>query len=37
MPEYLVKIGIDLMSLNPDTVLATTQRVLAVEEAVGRV
>ncbi len=36
MAEYLVKIGIDSMSLNPDTVLATTQRVLAVEVALGR-
>ncbi|MEE9354032.1 MAG: phosphoenolpyruvate synthase, partial [Methylococcaceae bacterium] len=36
MAEYLVKIGIDSMSLNPDTVLATTQRVLAVENALVR-
>ncbi|HTT87570.1 MAG TPA: phosphoenolpyruvate synthase [Acidimicrobiales bacterium] len=34
--EYLVEIGIDSISLNPDTVLATTRRVLEVEERVGR-
>ena len=32
MAEYLVQIGIDAMSLNPDTVLATTQHVLEVEQ-----
>ncbi|MCF6211873.1 MAG: phosphoenolpyruvate synthase [Gammaproteobacteria bacterium] len=32
MAEYLVEIGIDAMSLNPDTVLATTRHVLAVEQ-----
>ncbi|MGB9113390.1 MAG: phosphoenolpyruvate synthase [Acidimicrobiales bacterium] len=31
MAEYLVEIGIDSMSLNPDTVLKTTQRVLHLE------
>ncbi len=31
MAEYLVEIGIDSMSLNPDTVLSTTRHVLAVE------
>jgi pyruvate, water dikinase len=31
MAEYLVEIGIDSMSLNPDTVLKTTQRVLDLE------
>ncbi len=30
--EYLVELGIDAMSLNPDTVLATTRRVLEVEK-----
>jgi len=30
--EYLVEIGIDAMSLNPDTVLTTTQHVLEVEK-----
>jgi pyruvate,water dikinase len=32
MAEYLVEIGIDSMSLNPDAVLATTRQVLAVEK-----
>jgi pyruvate, water dikinase len=32
MAEYLVEIGIDAMSLNPDAVLATTRQVLAVEK-----
>lgn len=36
MAEFLVQIGIDTMSLNPDTVIATTQRVLAVEAQLGR-
>jgi pyruvate,water dikinase len=31
MAEYLVELGIDSMSLNPDTVLSTTQHVLEVE------
>ncbi len=36
MAEYLVEIGIDSMSLNPDTVLKTTQRVLETEHRLGR-
>ena len=36
MAEYLVEIGIDSISLNPDTVLQTTQRILALEEKLGR-
>jgi len=32
MAEYLVELGIDSMSLNPDTVLTTTRLVLAVEQ-----
>lgn len=36
MAEYLVEIGIDSMSLNPDTVLLTTQRVLDLEKRLGR-
>jgi len=36
MAEFLVQIGIDTMSLNPDTVIATTQRVLTVEARLGR-
>jgi pyruvate,water dikinase len=35
MAEYLVEIGIDSMSLNPDTALATTRRVLDVEARLG--
>ena len=31
--EYLVGLGIDSISLNPDTVLATTRRILAAEAA----
>jgi len=33
MAEFLVEIGIESMSLNPDTVLATTRFVLAAEAA----
>ncbi|HDJ86035.1 MAG TPA: phosphoenolpyruvate synthase, partial [Chromatiales bacterium] len=36
MAEFLVEIGIDSMSLNPDTVLGTTRRVLEVERRLGR-
>ena len=36
MAEYLVEIGIDTMSLNPDAVLATTRQVLAVEKRLSR-
>jgi len=32
MAEFLVEIGIDAMSLNPDTVLSTTRYVLKVEQ-----
>jgi len=32
MAEYLVKIGIDSMSLNPDTLLSTTRNILEVEK-----
>jgi len=34
--EFLVEIGIDSVSLNPDTVLATTGHVLEVERRLGR-
>ncbi|OFC60996.1 phosphoenolpyruvate synthase [Acidithiobacillus caldus] len=34
--EYLVQIGIESMSLNPDTVLTTTLHVLEVEKKLGR-
>jgi pyruvate,water dikinase len=36
MAEYLVAIGIDSMSLNPDTVLTTTRHVLEVEQRLSR-
>jgi len=36
MAEYLVEIGIDSMSLNPDTVLKTTQLALETEQRLGR-
>ncbi len=36
MAEFLVREGIDSMSLNPDTVLATTRHVLEIEKALGR-
>ena len=36
MAEFLVELGIDSMSLNPDSVLQTTRSVLEVEEMLGR-
>ncbi len=36
MAEYLVEIGIDSISLNPDTVLKTLRNVLEVEKRLGR-
>jgi pyruvate,water dikinase len=36
MAEFLVEIGIDSISLNPDSVLATTRRVLDLEARLGR-
>jgi pyruvate,water dikinase len=36
MAEFLVEIGIDSMSLNPDTVLKTTKLVLELEQQLGR-
>ncbi len=36
MAEYLVEIGIDTMSLNPDTVLSTIQHVLEVEKRLSK-
>ncbi len=35
MAEYLVELGIDSISLTPDTLLATLRRVLAVEQRLG--
>jgi pyruvate,water dikinase len=34
--EFLVECGIDSISLNPDTVLPTTLRILEVEKKLGR-
>ncbi len=36
MAEYLVDIGIDSMSLNPDTILATTRQILEVEKRLAK-
>lgn len=36
MAEFLVEIGIDSMSLNPDSVIKTTQRVLATEAGLSK-
>ncbi|HJV53173.1 MAG TPA: phosphoenolpyruvate synthase [Noviherbaspirillum sp.] len=36
MAEYLVELGIDSISLNPDTLLKTTRHVLEVEQRLGR-
>lgn len=35
MAEFLVEVGIDSMSLNPDSVLHTTQRILETEKRLG--
>ena len=36
MAEYLVRLGIDSMSLNPDSVLKTTRHVLELEQEMGK-
>jgi pyruvate,water dikinase len=36
MAEFLVEVGIDSMSLNPDTILKTTQLVLDTETRLGK-
>ena len=36
MAEFLVRLGIDSMSLNPDTVLQTTKRIVELEKTLGR-
>jgi pyruvate, water dikinase len=36
MAEFLVEVGIDSISLNPDTVLQTTRRILETEQRIGR-
>ncbi len=35
MAEYLVDLGIDSISLNPDSVLSTTRHILEIEKALG--
>jgi pyruvate,water dikinase len=37
MAEFLVRLGIDSMSLNPDTLLQTTKRIVELEKTLGRV
>jgi pyruvate,water dikinase len=37
MAEFLVRLGIDSISLNPDTVLRTTTRIVELEKSLGRV
>ena len=37
MAEYLIELGIDSISLNPDTVVKTTEHVNEVEHRLGRV
>ncbi len=36
MAEYLVTIGIDSISLNPDTIISTTQKILELEKRLAR-
>ncbi len=36
MAEYLVELGIESISLNPDTVIKTTERILELEARLGR-
>ena len=36
MADYLVQLGIDSISLNPDTIVATTQRIVDAERHLGR-
>lgn len=35
MAEYLVELGIDSMSVTPDTLMAVTRQVLALERRLG--
>jgi pyruvate,water dikinase len=35
--EYLVRLGIDSISLNPDTIVKTTLHVLEIERQLGRI
>jgi pyruvate,water dikinase len=36
MAEFLVRLGIESISLNPDTILKTTRRILDLEKTLGR-
>ena len=36
MAQYLVELGIDSISLNPDAVIKTTLNVLELEKRLGR-
>ncbi len=36
MAEFLVRLGIESISLNPDTILQTTRRILELEKTLGR-
>lgn len=36
MAEFLVRVGIESMSLNPDSVIKTTRRVLELERQLVR-
>jgi pyruvate,water dikinase len=36
MAEFLVHLGIDSISLNPDTIMRTTPRIVALEKRLGR-
>jgi pyruvate,water dikinase len=36
MAEFLVRLGIDSISLNPDTILRTTTRIVELEKTLGR-
>ncbi len=36
MAEYLIDIGIDSISLNPDTIIKTTLHILDIEKSLGR-
>ena len=36
MAEYLVRLGINSISLTPDTVVATSQRVLELEKTLAK-
>ncbi len=37
MAEFLVRLGIDSISLNPDTVLRTTLKIIELEKTLGRI